>query len=144
MATPSKTPQTMANSVVVAISTNPVTKQIEVSPQEFWVGKAEKQEVISVCSRPTRTDPTASGHLLRHFAERQYGAAVAFVASSSCRTLTATHCWMSRRTCSSRRDISFKHQNDAATTRLGQWASSLKVNGAAVLSTTPAVSRALF
>ena len=41
----------MANSVVVAISTNPVTKQIEVSPQEFWVGKAEKQEVMWVCKQ---------------------------------------------------------------------------------------------
>jgi len=51
MATPSKTPRAVFNPVVVMISTDPVTKQIEVFPEQFWVSRAEKQQVMWVCKQ---------------------------------------------------------------------------------------------
>lgn len=49
--TPSKTPRAVFNPVVVMIWTDPVTKQIEVFPEQFWVSRAEKQQVMWVCKQ---------------------------------------------------------------------------------------------
>jgi len=51
MATPSKTPRAVFNPVVVMIRTHPETKRIEVFPEQFWVSRAEKQQVMWVCKQ---------------------------------------------------------------------------------------------
>jgi len=53
MATPemTKLPQTSGEPVIVVIYPDPVTKQIKIYPETFWISKSRNEEVLWVCKQ---------------------------------------------------------------------------------------------